>query len=62
LVHLAFYLIYNKLCGAVRERKLEREIKNYILCEYYGRKFNFKELTLSICTELQGMYCGAKKY
>lgn len=24
LVHLAFYLIYNKLCGAARERKLER--------------------------------------
>lgn len=42
LMHLAFYLVLNKVSALSRKRILEREIRQYIFCEYYSRKFNFK--------------------
>lgn len=62
LVHLTFYLLFTRVCSMGKERQVEREIRSLIMCEYYGRKFDFKELTLSICGEIQNMYCLSKHY
>lgn len=62
LMHLTFYLVFNKLSSLHSTRNLEREIKHYTFCEYYGRKFNFKQLTLAICIEIQSLYCALKNY
>lgn len=61
-MHLAFYLVLNKVSSLSKKRNLEREIRQYILCEYYARKFNFKQLTLFICIEILSLYSSLKNY
>lgn len=62
LMHLAFYLVINKVSSLSKKRNIEREIRQYVLCEYYARKFNFKQLALFICIEIHSLYCNLKSY
>ena len=55
LVHLVFYTIYSHM---LREEgsMTDLELRNARLMEYYSRKFNFRELALSVCMSMQQLY------